>query len=296
MKLKMIAAVVGTLVAANVYAAETYNVEAGFESRSQSVDDKTELSGVGVAGTYYFKDIVIDHAQPAFELDFLQKASGITARYFSGNLETSDLTKTSFSPLELSGNFYVDDFVFGLNNSTWDTRFPLKKDATKSIGIKSTTTGFSAGYFVLPSTVVSFVNSKNTGTYSPSAGVSAIKDEVVTSNGLTSHTVTSLGGSQWLVLDLTYAQIKREQDKSENNTEYGVKARYYPETKYYFEAGYLSNTGDYEYNKGNAMLVGAGYEITPRLGVYFTSTKFTGSVDAQKSSYTQNSITAGYRF
>ena len=297
MKLKMIAAVVGTLVAANVYAQETYNVEAGVQYGNFSDDDSTKQKLTSVGGTYYFKPIVIDQSQPFMELDFLQKASGISVRSASLKYEDSTFASTSTSPLELSGNFYVDNFAFGASTSSWgSTNFTTKANAARYVGIKSTTNGFNVGYFVTPTTLVSYFNDKQTATYSPSAGIAAIKDLNTTTNGVKSHTVMSLGGTESLVIDLAYKQIKQEQTVSEKNTEYAAKVRYYPEAKYFVEGGYMSNSGDNAGDKGKTMLLGAGYSFTPRFAVLLSTEKFSGDVSAEKSSSTSTTLTAGYRF
>lgn len=297
MKMKMIAAVVGTLVAANVYAAETYNVEAGVQYMNSSTDGGTDSTATAIGGTYYFKDIVIDGKQPFMELDVLQKASGVSARYVNMSMETSVLTKTTLNPVQLSGTFYVDNFVFGLNNVTWDKAFSLKSNTALNYGIKSTTTGVSVGYWVLPNTVVSLTNENDKATYTRSStSLSNIADLKQTSNSISSHTVTSLGGTQSLVLDFSYKQVKQEQTATENNKEYAAKVRYYPEAKYFVEGGYISNTGDNASDKGKTMLVGAGYAFTPRFAVLLTTSKFNGDVSAEKSSETSTTLTAGYRF
>lgn len=297
MKLKIIAALVGTLVAANVYAADTYNVQAGVQYLTNSTDDKTESKATAIAGTYYLKDVVIDGAQPFMELDVIQKASNVYVRYINMSLETVDFSKTTLNPLELGGTFYVDDFVFGINNTTWDKAFPLKSSPSYNYGIKSKSTGFNVGYWVTPTTTVSFVNSKDDASYTRSStNLTAIKDVSTKSNGVASHTVTSLGGTQSLVLDFYYDQIKREQTKSETNSEYGAKVRYYPESQYFVEGGYIVNTGDHAYTKGKSILLGAGYSFTPRFAVLLSTAKFSGDVSAEKSSDTTTTLTAGYRF
>lgn len=297
MKLKMIAAVVGTLVAANVYAAETYNVQAGVQYLKGSVDDGTDTTATVIGGTYYFKDVVVDGTQPFMELDVLQKASNVSLQYVNLSMETSVLSKTTVNPVTLGGTLYVDNFILGINNTTWDKAFSLKSNTALNYGIKSTTTGFSAGYWVTPTTAVSFVNSKNDATYTRSStSLSAIKDLTSTSNGVASHTVTSLGGTQSLVLDFYYDQIKREQTASETNKEYGAKVRYYPESKYFVEGGYIVNTGDYAAHKGKTFVAGAGYAFTPRFAVLLSTSKFDGDVSSEKSSETQTILSAGYRF
>jgi len=297
MKQKMIAAVVGTLVAANVYAAETYNVQAGVQYIKGSVDDGTDTTATAIGGTYYFKDVVIDGTQPFMELDVLQKASNVSVQYANLSLETSTLAKTTVNPIQLGGTLYVDNFILGVNNTTWDKAFTLKSNAAYNYGIKSTSTGFNVGYWVTPTTAVSFVNSKDSASYTRSStNLTAINDLNTTTNGVASHTVTSLGGTQSLVLDFYYDQIKREQTASENNKEYGAKARYYPESKYFVEGGYIVNTGDNAAHKGKTFVAGAGYAFTPRFAVLLSTSKFSGDVSSEKSSETQTVLSAGYRF
>ncbi len=297
MKVKTIAAVVGALLAANVYAADTYKVQAGVYNATSSTDDKTESTATVFSGTYYLKDITIDSTQPFMELDFIQKASGVSVRYGSVSLETAALSKTTVNPIELSGTFYADKFIFGINNETWNKAFSLKSNNALNYDIKTKTTGFSVGYFVTPTTSVSYENSKADATYTRSStSLTALKDLSITTNGITSHTVTSLGGTKSLVVDLGYRQIKQEQTKSETNTEYAAKVRYYPEAKYFVEGGYTSNTGDNAGDKGKTMLFGAGYSFTPRFAVLLSTEKFSGDVSAENSSSTSTRLTAGYRF
>lgn len=297
MKMKTIAAIVAALTSTGLYAAETYNVEAGIRYTTSSVDDQTESTGTIISGTYYLKPITIDGAQPFMELDVLQRASGVSLRYATVSLETSALSKTTLNPVEIGGTFYVDEFVLGFNNSTWSKAFPVKSNTALNYDIKSTSTGFNVGYWALPNTVVSYFNEKQDATYTRSStSLTALSDLKRTANGIASHTVMSLGGTQSLVLDLGYQQIKREQSSSDNNKEYAAKVRFYPEAKYFFEGGYSVNTGDYEYDKGTTIAVGAGYAFTPRFAVLLSTSKFDGDVSAKKSSETATTLTAGYRF
>lgn len=294
---KAIALSVAALAMVNANAAETYNIQAGARYQTQSVDDQTDLTGTSIGGTYYLKPITIDGTQPFMELDVLQRASGISVQYANVSMETAALNKTTLNAVEVSGNFFVNDFVLGFNNQTWDKNFSLKSNAANNYGIKSTTTGFNVGYWVLPNTVVSYVNEKNDATYTRSSNsMTAIADVTNTTNGVLSHSVMSLGGTQSLVLDLGYKQVKREQTTSKTNTEYAAKVRYYPEAKYFVEGGYSVNSGDYDYNKGKAFMVGAGYAFTPRFAVLLATEKFDGDVAAEKSSGTSTTLTAGYRF
>ena len=296
MKIKLLS-IICIMACANAYSAETYNVQAGLQNYASSIDSGTKTNGNLLTGTYYLKDIVIDNKQPFMELDFLQKASGVTIQYGNLSAETSVLSKTTISPIDLSGNFYVDNFIFGLNNSTWNKAFSLKSNTSLNYGINSKTTGFNAGYFVNPTTAVGFVNSKNVASYTRSStSLSALNDLTITRNGLTSHSVTSLSGTQFLVVNLNYLKIKKEQTTSTTNTEYEATIRYYPEAKYFFEGGYTSNSGGNTSDKGKTLEFGAGYALTPRFAVLLSNSKFSGSVSSENSSSTTTTLTAGYRY
>jgi hypothetical protein len=297
LKLKMIAAVVGTFVIANAYAEETYNIQAGLQNQTSSDDSNVETTSTIFSGTYYLKNIVINNTQPFMELDFLQKASNVTVGYGNVSLETSVLSKTTLNPLQLGGTFYHDNFIFGFNNQTWDKAFSLKSNTALNYGIKSSSTGFNVGYFVTPTTAISFINIKSNASYTrSSSSLSALNDLTNTTNGVTSHTVMSLGDTQSLVVDLAYRKIKQEQTTSETNKEYAAKVRYYPEAKYYVEGGYTSNSGDDAGDKGKTMLFGVGYAFTPRFAVMLSTEKFSGDVSTEKSSSSSTTLTAGYRF
>lgn len=231
------------------------------------------------------------------ELDFLQKASSVTVDYGSVSLETSVLSRTTLNPLQLGGTFYHDNFIFGFNNQTWDKAFSLKSNTALNYGIKSSSTGFNVGYFVTPTTAISFINTKSNAAYTRSSNsLTALNDLTNTTNSVSSHTVMSHGGTEFLVVDLGYEKIKQEQTKSETNTEYAAKFRYYPEAKYFFEGGYTSNSGDNAGDKGKTMLFGAGYSFTPRFAVMLSTENFSGDVSAEKSSSSSTTLTAGYRF
>jgi len=297
MKLKMLAVVVGSLVATGVYAQETFNFEGAVFYNTLKADDNTSQSGTLVGGKYYFKPVVLNNSQPFMELDFLQKASGVSLRTGSIKYEDDVFVKTTLKPVEIAGTIYIDKLVLGLSTTSWDSDFNLKSNTARYYGIKTTSNTFDIGYFVTDNTVVSFNNESNNASYTRSTtALTAINDLKKTSNGVSTHTVMSLGGTQSLVLDFAYKQIKHEQTTSQSNNEYGAKVRYYPESKYYFEGGYSNNTGDYARDKGNTMTYGAGVQITPRFGLMLSSEKFNVSDSAQKTGYTSTTLTAGYRF
>lgn len=297
MKLKKIAIAFCALAYANVYAVETYNTELGIGNLNSSTDAGTDTTMTYIGASYYFKPINIDGTQPFMEMDVLQKASNIGIRYANMSVETSALSKTMLNPLQLSGTFYIDDFLFGLNNSTWNKSFTIKSNTAYNYEIKSTTSGFNLGYWILPSTTISYVYSKASAQYTRnSTSLSAINDLNTTTNGIASHTISKLDGNQSLVLDLGYSQIKTEQTKTENNIEYDAKVRYYPESKYYIEGGFIVNTGDNESDKGKTYVFGVGYAFTPRMGVFLSTEKFNGDVSSENSSGKSTTITAGYRF
>ena len=297
LKLKIIAAVVGTLVISKAYAQETYNIQAGLQNRTMVNDSNFEETSTIFSGTYYLKNIVINNTQPFMELAFLQKASNVTVNYGNVSVETTVLYRSTYSPLHLGGTFYHDNFIFGFNNQTWDKAFSLKSNTDLNLGIKTSSTGFNVGYFVTPTTAISFVNSKSNANYTRSSdSMTALNDYDMTTNGVTSHTVMSLGDTQSLVVDLDYRKIKKEQTNSETNTEYSAKFRYYPEAKSFFEGGYKSNSGDNDGDKGKTMLFGAGYSFTPRFAVMLLIEQFSGDVSTEKSSSSSTMLTAGYRF
>jgi hypothetical protein len=297
MKLKIITVVVGTLVIANAYAQETYNIQAGLQNETSSDDNNNDKTSSIISGTYYFKNIVINNTQPFMELDFLQQASNVTVGSGNETLENSEFSKSTIIPLQLGGTFYIDNFIFGVNNQTWRKTFSLKSNTALNYELESSSTGFNVGYFVTPTTAISFVNNKSTIKYKHSSNsLTALNDLTNKTNGVRSHTVTSFASTGFLVVDLSYDQIKSEQTKSETNREYSAKFRYYPEAKSFFEGGYTSNSGDKASDKGKTMLFGAGYSFTPRFIVLLSTEKFSGDVSPEKSSSSSTMLTARYRF
>ena len=290
-------AVVATLVATNAIAqTDTYNVEAAIQYSKSSVDDQTTTKGTLGLVNYYFKPILNDSKQPFLEKDFLQKASSVGIIYGNLSTETSVLASATPTPLGLNGTYYANDFVFGVSNISWDKTFLLKSNSARSYGIKSNDTSIKVGYYVTPTTLASFTNEQTTASYTAGGGASAISDLKYTNNAISTHTVTPLNGTEFVVLDLKYNQIKRDQTTSQNNTEISGNIRYYPEAKYYVEGGYITNSGDYDYYKGSTLSVGAGYSFTPQFALFLSTSKFSGSVSSQNSSSTSSTITAGYRF
>jgi hypothetical protein len=297
MKLRFILIVFGSLVITNAYAQETYNIQAGLQYGKLSNDDKLSQTSMIVNGAYYLKPINIDQSQPFMEIDFLQKANNFSVQYGFIKNEDSTFASTTVNPLGISGTFYVDNFAFGASTSSWgSTNFTLKSNTLSYVGIKSTTNDFNIGYFVTPTTLISYINSKDNTIYTPSTELAAIKDSKKTKNSINSHTVMSFGGPGFLVVDLSYGQIKSTQTKSETNKEYSAKFRYYPEAKSFFEGGYTSNSGDKAGDKGKTQLFGVGYSFTPRFAVMLSNEHFSGDVSAEKSSNTSTILTAGYRF
>lgn len=298
MKLQHLALAVATLVATNLYAqTETYNVEAGLLGLTGSNDNNVKQNWTGISGTYYFKPIKIDVALPYAEMDFLNKASSVAGQIANASLETDVLASQTINPINFAGKLYVDKFILGLGTSSWDKKnFSLKSNSAQYVGIGSTGTSFEIGYFILPSTSISLLTSKSTATYSVSPGLNAVKDEVVSSSGIKSHSVVSLATGNFMAFDLFYNQIKTEQDKSQNNNEFGGSVRYYPKTSFYLEGGYKTNTGDNKYNTGNTTSIGLGYAFTPRFGFVLGTSRFNGDDSTQKSSGTNTTFTIGYRF
>jgi hypothetical protein len=297
MKTKIASAVLGTLAATHLYATETYNVEAGVTYGTSATDSNTETSGTTLSGTYYLKPVAIDSTQPFMELDFLQKASSLTLSYSDLSAEAATLSKTTLNPLGIIGNFYVDDFVFGFSHSNWNAPLSLKSDPALKYDSKFTSTGIRVGYRVVPNTVISFNTEQSDSSYTRnSSTLQVIADVKTTSNGIRSYTVTSLGNNQSVVFDLSYQQIKQEQTKTETNNEYAANVRFYPQANYFIEGGYSLNNGDNASDKGSTYVVGAGYSITPRLGVLVSTSNFNGEESAEKSSSRSTNLTVGYRF
>ena len=288
---------VAALVATNAFAQnETYNVEAAIQYGKSSTDDQsTTKSTLGLIN-YYFKPVVTDSKQPFLERDFLQKASSVGIVYGNITTESSTLASATPTPLGLNGTFYADNFAFQITNISWDKTFLLKSNSARSYSIKSNDNIIKVGYYLTPTTVASFENDQSTASYTAGGGASAIADYKKTTNAISTHTVSPLSGSEFIVVDLKYSQIKRDQTTTNNNTEIKGSIRYYPETKYYVEGGYSTNSGDYDYYKGSEISFGGGYSITPRFAVMISTSKFSGSVSSQNSSSTSSTITAGYRF
>lgn len=296
-KMTMVAAVVA-LATTNLYAQETYNVEAVGLANNLSKDNQTKISGTTLGAAYYFKAIKLGGSQPFAELDFLQKASNVSLSYGNGNYETANFANTTITPIGITGTFYADNFIIGLDTANFNSDFKFKTNSARYYGIKSVTNGFNVGYFVTPETAVTFTNSKNTGSYTPSTGLAAIGDASTTTNSIASKTVTSLGGEQFMRIDLNYNMITNEESgvASKKNTEYGINLRYYPQAKVYIGGGYSANSGDYDADKGKKLTVAAGYAFTPRFGIVLTTYRFTGDVSTEQSSSTSTSIGLGYRF
>lgn len=295
--MKKIIALSAALVVSNVCAAETYNVEAGAQYYKMSNDANSKINMTAVGGTYYLKPITIDASQPFAELDVLQKTSGVSVNFMNMNVETADLASTTVTPIQLKGTFYVENFVLSFSNYSYDKNFNVKSNPINYYDIKSTSTDVGVGYWVISNTVVSFTSAKSDSSYVRStSSLANIKDLNVTTNSVTSHTITSLGATQSLVFDLAYRQIKVNQSTTKNNTEYAGKVRYYPEVKYFFEGGYTINNGDMVGNKGKTFMVGAGYSFTPRLVVLVTTEKFNADDSSSKGSSTTSTVSAGFRF
>lgn len=294
--MRLLATAFCSMVIANVYAQDSYNIEAGGQYMTSSADDSTDQKITGIGGTYYLKPIKIDSTKPYAELDFLQRASGISVLYGVNKFEDADFLSTNIPQLKVGGVFYVDNFVLGASTQSFDKNFNLKQAPASYYGIKNEATTLSVGYFVLPNTLVSFVNEKETQKHSPSTGLAAIKDLTNTTNSVTSHSVISLGGTESLVLDFSYKQVNRDQTTSKDNTIYEAKARYYPKNNIFVEGGYSKNTGDTAYFKGKTTLLGLGYSFTPRFALSITALDFSGDVASEKSSSKTTGVIASYRF
>ena len=294
-KMTMVATVVA-LTATNLYAQETYNVEVLGSINTLNLDNQEKWTNTKISGNYYLKPIKIDNAQPYGELDFLQKASSLTLSYGNQTYESENTASGKFTPLAIAGNFYFDNFILGLSNSNRSTDLTVKTNAANYLTTKNNLNGINIGYFITTDTAVYYKYSKDAYTFTPSAIATATKDLSYTTSSITSQTVTSMGVGQTLRVDLQYNQITREQTLLQKNNEYGVSLRYYPESKYYVEGGYLTNTGDWDYTKGNSLSAGIGYSLTSRFNFALSTAKFTADVTTQRTSSTSTTLTAGYRF
>jgi len=297
MKMKMLAAAIGSLVSISVYAQETYSFEGAMMYSTVKADDNASQSGTLIGGAYYFKPVVLSNSQPFMELEFLQKASSVSLITGNQKYEDDTFVKTTINPVWFAGKIYMDKLVLGLSTNASDSDFSLKSNTSRYYGIRTTTNKFNIGYFVTDNTTVSFNNENSNASYARSTtALTSISDLKRKSNGISTHTVMPLAGTQTLVVDFSYKQIKNEQATSQTNNEYGAIVRYYPEAKYYFEGGYSNNTGDYARDKGNTVAFGLGMQITPRFGLMLSSEKFNVSDSTQKTGNTSTTLTAGYRF
>lgn len=300
---KVILGLLAVALTTATFAAETYSVEAAARYNTfKKEEDNLKTTSSIAQGTYYFKPITIDSAQPFFEQEFLQRSSGITLKGTVFKAEDNNFAKTTAYPVNASGKFYLDKFVAGLSYTY---------QAKKNFGYKDTTTNIhqevsgngsqlSLGYFVTQNTSLSYVHGQSV-TKRTDISTDGTRDPLSNYNwklnGIASHTVYNLTGSQWLVADLGYYQIKQEMDPpSEKNREYSVSLSYYPFPKLYLQGGYIRNTGENQADKGRTASLGLGYLITQRLGVLLSSYKFTGSVPSEQSNTTVNEVVVGYRF
>jgi hypothetical protein len=296
MKMKQIAVMALALAATGLYAqSETYQFEATFQQVDSSPDNPTKMTANVLGGTYYLKPVALNTGAPLFELDFLQRASSVGVAYATGNYEDADVQKTSIDGLGFSGKFYINNLILGVEKSAWNKRFPSKVIAGESIGKNFDATNFQLGYFVLPTTSVSFVNQNAKTANSPTAGLAAMQDVTITTNGLQSRTVMPIANGQHLAFSVLYNQVKRQQARVDENFELGASVRYYPTTKVYFDAGYKQNKGDYVNTVGETVTLGAGYALTPRLNVTLASERFSIN-DKTLTGATTTVLSAGYRF
>lgn len=292
MKLKLLATVSLTLAATTLYAqSNTYQFEAAYQNLSSSVDDGTKQSGNQFSGKYYLNPVSITAGAPLFELEFLQRASNIAVSYAQVNYEDTNVASTNIDVPQLAGKLYLNNVILGVSTSPWNKDIPLKAGGFR--GTNTNTINYEIGYFVMPNTSVSYINGNSKATYSANAG---LNDLTITTNGLSSRTLMQISGGQHLAFTLTYNQINRKQTTSQDNTEYGGSLRYYPQSKMYLDVGYKENSGNYANSVGNTLSFGAGYAITPRLGLTLTSDKFTASNNSLKASGTTTVLAAGYRF
>jgi hypothetical protein len=293
---KIALSLVAVMATLSGHAQESYNFEVGGEYSTLSDDDKTDQKATALSGTYYFKPIKFDSNQPYGELAFLQRASNVTLSQASIKYEDSTFTSTTINALQLSGRAYIGDWIIQGGNSSYNNDFHLKSASTRYYGIKSDTTVIGVGYFVSKNTAVGFENSKEKATYSPSAGLAAVKDLNITKNFIRSHSLIPLAGSEFVALDLAYGQIKNEQTSIKNNNEYSANAKYYTNPRMYFEGGYQINNGDDATEAGKTVAVGFGYALAKNMAIALRNEKFNVRDGAQKTSSNATEIKFNYRF
>lgn len=250
-----------------MHAEETYSVEAGIGVENYKSDSSDTNTNKFLRGTCYFKPVAIKDSQPFTELEFLQRSSNASFQYANLDIDRDTIEPATLKPITLGGTFYLDDFVLNV------------------------------GYFVLPTTLVSFSKSQNVDSYGSVAGSATIKDQTTTRNGLTAHTVMPLRGTDSIVGDIYLQKISYDDGSTtQNNNAFGFDVTYFPAMNYYFGGGLMNNSGDDASQKGTTLQLTAGYQFTPRLGLLFTTSKFTVSDDAEKSSNTHTQLLVGYQF
>jgi hypothetical protein len=262
-----------------------------------SQENTTKSSAIQVGGTYYLYDVVLDHTQPFLEHSFIQRVSNIGFSYTSENYEDSNYAKTKLTPIQINGVVYLEDFILGLSTGSYgSTNFTLKANSNQYYGIRNSTTNFSAGYYVLPTTTVSLFTSQSKSTYSAEGGATTLNDWNVNTTGLMSHSVSFLGSTRSLIIDLTLDQVSNKQTATQKNNELYALLSYYPESHYYIQSGLKINSGDDATTKGNTFLLGYGVEVTPSFGLFLSTKKFIVSDSSQNTGSTETLLTARFRF
>ena len=197
---------IGEILTGTLHAEETYSLQAGIGVENYKSDSSDRNTKKFLSGNYYFKPVAIKDSQPFTELEFLQRSSNASFQYVNLDTDNDTIEPATLKPITLGGTFYLEDFVLNVGySSTSSTR--LTNTSKKSWDYKYTNPSFGVGYFVLPTTLVSFSNSQIVESYASVAGSATIKDRTITITGLTAHTVMPLRGTDSIVGDIYLQKI-----------------------------------------------------------------------------------------
>ncbi len=296
MTTKALTAIAVAVASTGLFAQETYNIEAGVAFVNYSADDATKQTSTMIGGTYYFKPIKIDMSQPQGELEFLQKASGVTVNYIANKYEDNDFTKTSLPGTSISGRFYIDSLVAEIGYDNTKGTLHTKSNTARYVDTKANASSFGIGYLVRPNSELGFRYSDTKYTYNVSAGLTAINDKTKTDNEIYSHSVYTLSNGNFAVADISYKNIETKQTSTKKNHETSANFRYYPQTKIYVEAGLKFNSGDDKTDAGRTTSFGLGYAFTPRLAGLVQVANFSVKDSAQGADNKLTLVGVQYRF
>jgi hypothetical protein len=280
----------------NLWAQETYRIQAGAAFSKKSSDDSTELTQTMIGGIYYFKPIEVDTSQPFEELDFIQKASGVQIAYTSRKFEDSTFAPTSASLTSADGRFYFDSIVANLGVENVSLRLTTRANAAQYVDAKASKTKFGLGYLIRPNSELGYKYQDLKITYGVSPSLPAINDETWTRQGIYSHTVLALHENQFAVIDLEYSSTDRKRSQTQANQETAVNVKYYPEGRLYFEAGLNFNTGDDPSGVGRTTTFGMGYAYSPRVSFVAQLDNFAAGNSRLGADHKITSLGVMYRY